>query len=180
MSRYEYLTDEVRKLQPEHVVEIGTWSGHRAAIFMGVSNCYYTGFDLFEEASKETDEQEFNVKKHCEIAEVGGNLYVRGFSKFALYRGNTNKTLAEVDVPPFDFCFIDGGHSADTITNDFEWAFENISDGGVIILDDYYIPAIEGMGCNHITEKLGDKCELVGPTDRVRMGCRVSLVRVKK
>ena len=43
---------------------------------MGVSNAYYTGFDLFEHANKETDKREFNVKGHTGIQEVGNRIKV--------------------------------------------------------------------------------------------------------
>ena len=49
MVRYKSLIEIVRDTKPRHVVEIGTWDGKRAVEFMAVSNCYYTGFDLFEE-----------------------------------------------------------------------------------------------------------------------------------
>lgn len=171
MNRYGYLFDLVRELKPKHAVEIGTWSGQRAAEWMGATDCYYTGFDLFEEASKETDEQEFNVKRHFEVTEVGKTLEGMGFSKFCLVRGNTRETLWKFDIEPFDFCFIDGGHSVETIKNDYEWVRENITPGGVIILDDHYTPEVKGFGCNFIDG------EVVGPKDRYSQGY-IQLLRV--
>ena len=184
MNRYSTLIEIVKELQPKHVVEIGTWNGKRAASFMGATDCYYTGFDLFEEASKETDEKEFNVKQHFELTEVAQQLDVMGFSKYMLTRGDTNKTLWEADVAAFDFCFIDGGHSEETIRNDFLWAIENIAEGGTIILDDYYNPRIEGMGCNFIVDAhtlLADEydAEVLPQKDGLAGGGTVSLVRVE-
>lgn len=172
MSRYENLIEIVRDLKPEHVVEIGTWNGRRAVEMMAVSNCYYTGFDLFEEASKETDKVEFNVKNHNEMMEVAKSIEMAGFNRFCLIRGNTNKTLNETDVKPFDFAFIDGGHSVETIKNDFEWVKKNISKGGTIILDDWYDPEIKNMGCNFI------EGEVLKSNDRVAGGGTVSLLKV--
>lgn len=172
MSRYQTLLEIVRDEKPHHVVEIGTWNGKRAVEMMAVSNCYYTGFDLFEDATKEDDEREFNVKQHFEMSEVARTIETIGLNKFALIKGNTNETLWEAELEPFDFCFIDGGHSEETIKNDFKWASENIEKGGTIILDDYYYPKIEGMGCNFIEGKR------VGPKDKMVNGGSVSLLRV--
>lgn len=177
MNRYKTLIDIVNQLQPKHVVEIGTWNGERAAQFMGVSNCYYTGFDLFEDATPETDKAEYNVKKNFEIYEVGEMLETKGFNKFSLIRGNTNETLKANPILPFDFAFIDGGHSIDTIKNDFDWVWANIEGGGTIILDDYYTPKQEGLGCNFLIEDY--ELEILDPTDRTAI-CGVSLARINK
>ena len=175
MNRYKTLIDIVRDLQPKHVVEIGTWSGERAAQFMAISNCYYTGFDLFEEQTPEVSEQELNVKRPHELVEVAKKLETVGVNRFMLVRGNTNKTLHETEVEPFDFAFIDGGHSVATIKNDFDWVYENIEDGGTIILDDYYKPEVEGFGCNY----LEDKGEVIDTGDRYING-HVCLLKVEK
>lgn len=166
MSRYQTLLEIVRDEKPEHVVEIGTWNGKRAIEMMAVSNCYYTGFDLFEDATEETDKKEFNVKPHNEMVEVARSIEQAGFSRFALVRGNTNKTLWEWKGEPFDFAFIDGGHSVETIQNDYEWVAQNIKKGGTIILDDYYEPELGGLGCNF----LEDKGEVLKSKDRTSKG----------
>ena len=175
MNRYYKLLDIVRELQPEHIVEIGTWNGKRATEFMAVTNCYYTGFDLFEDATKETDQAELNVKPHHEMVEVAKRIEQTGLGKFALHRGDTKETLSKwiegPDFEPFDFAFIDGGHSVETIDSDYKLIREAISPGGVIILDDHYTPENPGFGCNHI------EGELLEPSDGYTEG-RVRLLRV--
>jgi precorrin-6B methylase 2 len=151
--RYRQLTDLVIEKNPYHIVEIGTWDGKRACEFMALNDCYYTGFDLFEDATKDTDQKEFNIKAHQEIVPIGQFIEFVGFSKFCLIKGDTNKTLHEWKGEPFDFCFIDGGHSEETIWNDFQWARDNISKGGTIVLDDWYSPKIEGKGCNFLADE---------------------------
>jgi predicted O-methyltransferase YrrM len=165
MSRYRELFGIVRDLQPRHVIEIGTWGGKRAAEFMAVSDCYYTGFDLFDQATAETDRTEMNIKEHFDLQTVAKQLETAGLSKFCLIRGNTRETLPKFfeDYEPFDFAFIDGGHSVETIKSDFELIYKHIDPGGTIILDDYYIPETEGFGCNFIKGEVlsGDQ---IGPT----------------
>ena len=177
-NRYKVLLDIVREAQPYHVVEIGTWNGKRACEFMAVTDCFYTGFDLFEEANRDLDAQELNVKAHNEIVEVAKRIEMAGLSKFALFRGNTRETLPDwIDnhYKPFDFAFIDGGHSVETIKSDFDYIYENIDDGGIIILDDYYKPEVEGFGCNF----LEDKGEVIDTGDRYING-RVCMLKVIK
>lgn len=173
MSRYKRLLEIVRDEQPKHIVEIGAWNGKRAIEMMAVSNAYYTGFDLFEDATEETDKKEFNVKQHQSLVDVGKSIETAGFSKFSLIRGNTNKTLWETKIEPFDFCFIDGGHSVETIQNDYEWVAQNISTGGTIILDDFYDPELGGLGCNFLEEK----GRVLTPRDRTTKGY-VHLLRI--
>ena len=175
MNRYKVLHDLVLELQPEHIVEIGTWNGKRATEFMALSDCYYTGFDVFEEGNKELDAKELNVKQNNEMVEVAKRLEMVGVNRFMLVRGDTNKTLHETQVEPFDFAFIDGGHSVETIKNDFDWVYKNISDGGTIILDDYYKPEVDGFGCNF----LEDKGEVIDTGDRYING-HVCLLKVVK
>lgn len=175
MRRYRKLFEIVRELHPKHIVEIGTWQGKRACEWMGLTDCIYTGFDLFEQATKETDIDEFNVKSHTEVSEVGLQLEAAGFNKFQLIRGNTRETLPLwLDkIPPFDFAFIDGGHSVETIQSDFEHISKHIQPGGTIIIDDYYEPEVVGFGCNF----LKDKGELVDVADAYVKG-RIHMLRV--
>jgi len=176
MSRYRQLLELVRDKKPKHVIEIGTWDGKRAIEMMAVSNCYYTGFDLFEEATKEIDKKEHNVKSHNSLVDVGKYIENAGFSKFCLIRGNTNEIFPVTAIGScissvcvgsepwrteengfrfqcFDFAFIDGGHSVKTIKNDYEWVSKNIDKDGTIIIDDYYDPELEGFGCNFLKGK---------------------------
>ena len=154
MNRYFKLLELVREARPKHIVEIGTWNGKRATEMLAVSDAYYTGFDLFEEATDETDVAEMNVKEHAEMVEVAERIETAGFNKFKLVRGNTNETLPKWiesdEFKPFDFAFIDGGHSEETIRSDYEHIKNAISPGGLIVLDDYYIPENPGFGCNFI------------------------------
>ena len=91
MNRYFKLLELVREVQPKHIVEIGTWNGKRATEMMAVSNAYYTGFDLFEEATDESDVEEMNVKPHEEMVEIANRIETAGFNKFQLIRGATQK-----------------------------------------------------------------------------------------
>jgi len=162
----------------ENILEIGTWSGARAikmasGLFdAGVEKVHYTGFDLFETATPEDDEEEKNVKKHYSEEEVKDFLF--NFSEtaakngkiftYALFKGNTRETLKILknkdycnthNIKP-QFAYIDGGHSVDTIRSDYK-ALKHLP---VILFDDFYtpdpetqqLPDLKKFGCNEIFE----------------------------
>jgi predicted O-methyltransferase YrrM len=155
MNRYYKLLELVKERQPKHLVEIGTWNGKRATELMAVCDCYYTGFDLFEEATRESDTAEMNVKNHEDMVDVAKRIEMVGLNRFKLIRGNTRETLPKWiesdEFQPFDFAFIDGGHSEETIRSDYEHIKNSMTEG-LIVLDDWYEPAVEGFGCNFIKD----------------------------
>lgn len=158
MNRYTELTNLVRKEKPKHILEIGTWNGNRAISLCRLNNSTYTGFDLFEEATKETDELEKNVKKHnakdLVLQKIKSNRIV-----CELIQGNTNITLPEyvkVNSPKFDFAFIDGGHSVETIQNDWDNVQKLMLPGSLVVFDDYYenCSDLDIWGANKVIENL--------------------------
>ena len=57
MDRYKHIIDEVEGRQPQRILEVGTWNGHRAVQMLEASPlAHYYGFDLFEAATEKTDE----------------------------------------------------------------------------------------------------------------------------
>lgn len=165
MSRYEQLNTIIAHVKPASIVEVGTWSGDRA-IQMATEalkhrkEVSYTGFDLFEEATPETDERELNVKRHYSSAEVWDKLEKfrqdnPGFS-FRLVVGDTRETMKDLGCDA-DLVFLDGGHSLETIRNDYE----ALKGAKVIVFDDYYEPDEQGncpdlakYGCNELLKAL--------------------------
>lgn len=153
-GRYAQLPPLLRELLPSTIVEVGTWSGWRAVQMALVSlaagrDVHYTGYDVFEDFTKEFDEHEMNVKPHFSEKEVHrllsilADVYPR-FS-FELKSGNTNATLLHESV---DFVFLDGGHSVDTIAHDYD----AVRTSDVVLLDDYYSLdiATARFGCNEV------------------------------
>jgi hypothetical protein len=157
-GRYAYLPRIVRLVKPALMVEVGTWSGHRAiqmarAALATREHVRYEGFDLFEDATPERDRAEMNVKPHYSQEQVEALLASfalrnPGFT-FALTKGDSRDVLAELDA---DFAFIDGGHSVATIRSDFE----RLHRCRVIVLDDWYEGPIDvdRFGCNRVVESV--------------------------
>ena len=81
-SRYKQLADLFVLLQPQTILETGTWNGGRAiemalAAFDNRDAVHYIGYDLFEDATPELDLEENNVKPHNTKAAV-----VKRFEEF--------------------------------------------------------------------------------------------------
>ena len=141
-KRYAQLLDLVSRLKPARLVEIGTWNGDRALQFGKVApGVEYIGLDLFESANEGTDATEKNVKRHHSVTEVGEKL-LKGGMKYRLFSGDSKATmpryLGEYGEKSADLIFIDGGHSVETIREDFKNSMAAIKPGGLIVLDDYY------------------------------------------
>ena len=158
--RYDQLIELVETNKPGVVVEIGTWDGGRA-IEMAKANpdMSYIGFDLFERGSEYSDLMEKNVKPHFSAKQVMDRFKDFGLNA-EIVRGNTNDTFSEwADNNPdsVDMVYIDGGHSVETITNDFNNALKCLKKGGFIVFDDYYeeVPNIDRFGANRVLEASG-------------------------
>ena len=131
---------------PEDICEIGTHHGRTACQFVSylcpkVQTLRYTGYDLFEDADAEITRQEHNGKGP-------GSCYraIRSLTKmkalypnlfFELIKGNTTDTLTQ--PRQFDFVYIDGGHSYQTVMHDFSM----VRGSKVLVFDDYQIAGVK-------------------------------------
>lgn len=139
------------------VGEIGTHSGKTASQILNYllsknNQVTYTGYDLFEEANDLTNKDEVNGK--------GVGSYERAVSKlnklkkrypnfeYNLIKGNTKDTLTPIK---FDFVYIDGGHSYETVKHDYTM----VKDSKIIVFDDYHIEGVKKF----VDELLKDKNE---------------------
>lgn len=191
MSRYNQLLQVIDLFRPQTICETGVWNGHNAIRMIKQAEQYnklgevsYYGFDLFEDATPETDSKEFNVKPHNSCADVGKLIREHTNTALCLIKGDTNKTLGGVcltDFTQFDLAFIDGGHSIDTIRNDYH----KLRDSKVIILDDYYThdeegkcPDIEKFGCNRLLHEIRRPHVVLPLRDRVAGGGYTQFVMV--
>ena len=146
-SRYTLLSDIMKHYKSEGtIIETGTWNGGRAiqmamTMFENTNKVHYIGYDLFEEATAQTDEEEFNVKPHNRMSAVEkrltdfSNIMLKRKSKyftFELIKGNTRETLEKSDA---DFVLLGGGNSFDTVNNEYE----KLKHNKVIVLDNFYM-----------------------------------------
>lgn len=147
-SRYKQLADLVRYYKPKTILETGTWNGGRAiemalAAFQKTDEVHYIGYDLFEDATTETDHEEFNVKPHNTLEAVHKRL--TEFSEhvkekenkeftFQLTKGNVRETLLKKDIKDVDFALIGSGNSIETVQTEYEI----LKDVPVVIGDHYF------------------------------------------
>jgi hypothetical protein len=201
LPRYSQLAELIRNYKPKNIVEVGTWNGGRAvemalAAFENVNKVHYVGFDLFEDATDETDKKEHNAKAHNSFDAVTKRLndfaakmkeQKKKFT-FSLHRGDSKETmpLAKKELKKIDFAFIDGGHSEETILSDYK----HLSHVPVVTFDDYYakdkdgkVPEDEFLGTNRLIESIGKedmRCFVLPSQDKVKGGGTVHLaVRLK-
>jgi hypothetical protein len=181
LKRYAQLTEALDGMSCENLVEVGTWNGRRAGELVRAAlrrnqAVTYHGFDLFEALTNEDLEDEFS-KRPPSQALVEARLRhlqrrislmdaLRPWSRrsfdFVLHQGNTRDTLRAFreSSPNFraQFIFIDGGHSIETIKNDWENCSKFVDAEGAIFLDDFYgnTELTERFGCNKLIESLRD------------------------
>ena len=139
-------------------MEIGTWNGEHALQMIreakknyGRSVEYY-GFDLFELLDDKVRSKEHS-KKFSKLKDVTGKLQKTN-CQIKLFQGDTKETLPKVagKLPKMDFIFIDGGHSIETIKNDWEYSQQLMAKRTVVIFDDYWNR--EDAGCKKVIEKI--------------------------
>lgn len=157
--RYGYLIKAVRESKAKKVMEIGTWRGHHALEMIEeakkhhpVNEIEYYGFDLFELLDSQTGKKEFSAPP-LSLADIKNKLEKTGANLY-LYRGYTKDTLPDnIDkLPQMDFIYIDGGHSVETIQNDWDYAKRLMGQNTIVIFDDYWNK--EDAGCKRIIEQI--------------------------
>lgn len=178
--------------KPKTIVEVGTYNGVMAlhyitwaAKFSPGEKIVYYGFDLFEDATDEIDDLEFNAKREhaskAQVEHIISNYRTKeGMDfEFHLIKGNTRDTLQGIGPwQSADLAIIDGGHSLETIKNDYE----ALKDCKVVIFDDYYeedeskaCPDITKYGCNKLVKDL-PSAVILSMADTVAGGGRVRMV----
>ena len=169
-QRYANLFRTIYKFRCRNIVEIGTWNAvhaeqmiHVAELRSHVSAIHYTGFDLFEDLTEQQLREEFS-KRPPTYDEVSRRLKATG-ATVTLHRGNTRETLPQAldELRRADLVFVDGGHSIDTITADWNAVRRGMGPHTTVIFDDYYpdrLPALDGLGCQSIIDGL-DRAQYV-------------------
>lgn len=157
MKRYRQLADVVRFAQPKSIIEIGAHRGERAEMLCREAlkyrdHVHYIGYDLFEDATAETNAEEMNGKSPATMQGTAERLAAIKGVTYELVKGNTRTTLHGTQIAA-DLVFIDGGHSVETIRGDYE----AVKDSNVIVFDDYYTHGADTQrfGCNHVVQDAG-------------------------
>jgi hypothetical protein len=208
LKRYAQLTEALANLPCQNLVEVGTWNGRRAQELVTAAlrvnrAVTYHGFDLFEALTDQELEAELS-KRPPSQAEVEALLrrfqrrvsllstlqpWRRRSFDFTLHQGYTRDTLPALRKadPDFraQFIFIDGGHSIETILNDWENCSRFVDRHGAIFLDDFYgnVELAERFGCNKLIVQLRDDpawdVEVLPETDLIEALGTIQIARVR-
>jgi hypothetical protein len=189
-NRYSQIVDLIRHYKPKSIIETGTWNGGRAiemalTVFEYSDTVNYVGHDLFEDATIETDHEEFNGKAHNKMSAVQQRLedfaeHVKENQNktfnFTLVKGNTRETLKD-QKDKFDMSLVGGGNSISTVQHDYDC----VKQSDLVILDHYFredddklIPNEAYQGVNKLYEsidrKLGIRKHVLPSGDKVKNG----------
>jgi len=184
--RYSNLKLEIEKCKPKTILEIGTWDGVHSCEMISSAQKFnkdivYFGFDVFEKISEEVRRKELHVKDIQRESTIKARLEKSG-AVIHLHVGYTNETLPSFTPDtPIDFAYIDGGHSLETIQNDWEHVEKLIHDDTVVIFDDYYNKD-ETKGCYSLIQSLKKNerysVEILDPEDRFPNGLNIRFVKL--
>jgi predicted O-methyltransferase YrrM len=169
--RYLQIYEIIARHKPNSIIEIGTWNGERAlqmvrTVLKYVPKVHYIGYDLFDIDCLDIHKREHNWDPECQKV---NNLYKPPLSvkeietKFSrsglnftweLTKGDTRETLKDKNYEE-DFVFIDGGHTIETIANDYE----HVKNCKVVLFDDYHINSdtVDVIGCNQLVDSLDEE-----------------------
>ncbi len=154
--------DLLNKYKPKNFLEIGVLEGVTARnvcdllYFIHGSNFRYIGIDLFGLDVEKNNQKEFTpisynysnpfkffyynfiLKKKPNSIEGVKYLLKKYNQNIKLYKGYSHKILKDIDLSLIDFCFLDGGHSYETVKNDLSIILDRIKKNSLILIDDYH------------------------------------------
>lgn len=143
LGRMENLLIHIDNFSPSSILEIGVWRGENAlnmigAASTGSAHVEYVGVDLFEDLASQT-----NLEREASLwPESKENVFKKLSNSYPaahieLIPGYSKDTLPTLIGRKFQLIFIDGGHSYETVLNDWINALKLISNDGFIFFDDY-------------------------------------------
>jgi len=168
-QRYNRIPEIIRENNCKVLMEIGSYRGIRAekmilAAMETPGAVEYYGFDLFEDYVQEETEAEA-APEPWSMARVYRRIGGIGV-RVQLFKGFTRDTLPVflgMNIRP-DFVYIDGGHSFETVENDWNYVKQITN---LAVFDDY-LSACEdvGWGCNRTVDSINDwEKERIEPPD---------------
>ncbi len=166
LNRKSELIRILRELKPNSILEIGVDEGEtafnlitNAVKFHPKNSIKYIGVDLFSDLMSDViAKREVSQIPHSR-SQVENKLKKNFVSvNLKLIEGDSNMVLKTM-TDTFDFIFIDGGHSYETVKRDFELSIKLLNQNGIIVLDDYTNAkaAKIGYGVRRLVDELDPK-----------------------
>ena len=125
----------VATITPEFILEIGTYYGHTTYGFKlnSPKSIIYT-IDICKEMGiKVPQYQEIETLQHDEV----GIIFKDNESNIVQVFGDSRKISTYRDLPDFDFVYIDGNHSCESIISDTKNVFDKTKQNAIILWHDY-------------------------------------------
>jgi hypothetical protein len=154
----------IKKIKPKNFLEIGVLEGVTARNVCDLlfniygTNFTYTGVDLFGVDLEKNNQNEFTpisynysnplkfffhkiiLRKSPNSIEGVSHLLRKYNKSVFLHKGYSQNILNKIDLSMIDFCFLDGGHSYETVKTDLSIILKRIKKGSSILIDDYNQP----------------------------------------
>lgn len=160
------LSHQIKKL-PGDILEVGTWRGGTAGIFTQLlpKKTVYLA-DTFRGVVKSSKWEHYKDKAHSDTSEkLVRNFLTKnlGVSNFEILNGIfPEDTGRKVDTKKFSMVYLDVDVYQST-KDAFEYVWEKITNGGIVIFDDYgMVSACEGIS-KFVHEIKNDKDKLFIP-----------------
>lgn len=179
-KRYDQLYPLIDKIKPAMIVEVGVHTALRGAAMCKKalehrSSVEYVGYDVFDMASMDFQEQALNGKGAPNQEKARNRLRAIGGLTHSFVVGDTRDTLGGKTVEA-DFAFIDGDHRVEAIRIDYA----ALADCRCVVFDDYYRPGPDGTtpdlsryGANTVVDELasaGRRVEILPDADICKHG----------
>lgn len=164
LDRKSIVIKHIKRNDVTAILEIGVFNGNFANRMIAAasknmcSEIVYVGVDLFAEG--------FNSEiYHSEVSlqPLERNVILDRLSRFEnvkveLLAGNSREILPNIDGnSKFDLIIVDGGHSYETVKQDWENVQKLVSDHGTVFFDDYANSLgvqLGGFGVNCVVDEI--------------------------
>jgi hypothetical protein len=142
---FEKICEIIQKYRPMNYAEIGVHNGLTASgicreILKYNPNLHFVGYDAFTEVpAVEHNGKSVSTNSHYEKCLWRFNGLKNENKNFTwnLIKGFTTNTL--ITPVKYDFVYIDGGHSYDTVMHDYSM----VKESKIILFDDYKLPEVK-------------------------------------
>ena len=162
----EFFLNHVREKNPKNFLEIGVFHGVTSRNVCDLlysihgDDFKFTGIDLFdvnilkEDYSPSTKFSNplkifyynYIIRLNPYSLESVQKLLRKYKNNVNIIKGNSHKILKEITLDNFDYVFLDGGHSYETVIGDLKCLKKVVENNAVILCDDYdlnYAPGVK-------------------------------------
>jgi len=162
----EFFLNHVREKNPRNFLEIGVFHGVTSRNVCDLlysihgDDFKFTGIDLFEANILKGDYSpstkfsnplknfyyNYIIRLNPYSLESVQKLLRKYKNNVNIIKGNSHKILKEITLDNFDYVFLDGGHSYETVIGDLKCLKKVVENNAVILCDDYdlnYAPGVK-------------------------------------